>query len=300
MKLLVTGAKGQLGWELMQRAARGPFALTGVDLPEVDLCHGDQVRQTFQTARPDLVINAAAYTDVDGAERNRERCYQINEAVPRRLARACGAAGIPLIHLSTDFVFHAPRTTPWTENDPVSPKGVYAESKAAGEAAVQAELDAHLIVRTAWLYGIRGKNFVKTILTLARSREEIGVVADQVGCPTFAGDLADTLLAMAVKIKAREPLAWGTYHFCGGGQTTWHALAAAAIDRVRRRKQIDFKLRRIKALTTAEYPTPAVRPAYSVLDCAKIQRALKISIAPWEARLEAVMDDISEAWEAGR
>jgi dTDP-4-dehydrorhamnose reductase len=300
MKLLVTGAKGQLGWELMQRTAKGPFAVTGVDLPEVDLCDEDQVEQTFQSVRPDLVINAAAYTDVDGAESNRELCFQVNEAIPRRLARRCGAAGIPLIHLSTDFVFHAPRTTPWEERDPVSPKGIYAASKAAGEAAVMAELDAHLIVRTAWLYGIRGRNFVKTMLTLARDREEIGVVADQVGCPTFAGDLADTLLAMAARLRADETLAWGTYHFCGGGQTTWHGLAEAAIGLARRRGGIDFKLQRIKALTTAEYPTPAVRPAYSVLDCAKIQRALKITIAPWEARLEAVMDDLIAAWKVDR
>jgi dTDP-4-dehydrorhamnose reductase len=298
MKILVTGAKGQLGWELMRRTAGGPFVVTGADLPEVDLCDGDQVRDAFQRTRPDLVINAAAYTNVDGAESQRELCYRVNETVPRRLARGCRAAGVPLVHVSTDFVFHAPRTTPWTENDPVSPEGVYAASKAAGEAAVQEELDAHLIVRTAWLYGIRGKNFVKTMLTLARDREEIGVVADQVGCPTFAGDLADAILAMAAALRAGERLPWGTYHFCGGGQTTWHGLAEAAIDLARRRGGVDFKLRRIKALTTAEYPTPAVRPAYSVLDCTKIQSALKITIAPWGARLEAVMDDLIEAWKA--
>jgi dTDP-4-dehydrorhamnose reductase len=300
MKLLVTGAKGQLGWELMRRTSEGPLAVRGVDLPEVDLCDEDQVQQCFQTAQPDLVINAAAYTDVDGAESNRELCYQVNEAVPRRLARTCRTAGIPLIQVSTDFVFHAPRTTPWLETDPVSPEGVYAASKAAGEVAVRTELDAHLIVRTAWLYGIRGKNFVKTMLTLARDREEIGVVADQVGCPTFAGDLAEALLTMAARVKTGEGLHWGVYHFCGGGQTTWHGLADAAIGLARRRAGIDFKLKRNKPLTTAEYPTPAVRPAYAVLDCTKIQKALNLTIAPWEARLAAVMDDLIKAWKAGQ
>jgi dTDP-4-dehydrorhamnose reductase len=300
MKLLVTGAKGQLGWELMRHAAEGSFSVTGVDLPEVDLCEDAQVAQTFEAARPDLVINAAAYTNVDGAESERALCYRVNEAVPRRLAVACRRAGIPLMHISTDFVFHDPRTTPWTESDPVSPRGVYAASKAVGEDAVKAELNQHLIVRTAWLYGIRGKNFVKTMLTLARDREEIGVVADQEGCPTFAGDLAQTLLAMAAKLAGGGELAWGTYHYCGGGSTTWHGLAEAAIDLARRRKQVDFKLKRLKALTTAEYPTPAVRPAYSVLDCGKIEKALGIAIPTWETVLAAVIDDLVDAWEAGQ
>lgn len=300
MKILVTGAKGQLGWELMQRSAKGPFTVTGVDLPQVDLCDKAQVNTTMAAAQPDLVINAAAYTNVDGAESDRDLCYQVNEAVPRRLARCCREAGIPLIHISTDFIFHAPRTTPWQAEDPASPMGVYAESKAAGEAAVQAELPEHLIVRTAWLYGIRGRNFIKTMLTLARDREEIGVVADQVGCPTFAGDLADTLLTMAERLQAGKTVAWGSYHFCGAGSTTWHGLAEAAIDLARKKKQLAFKLQRIKALTTAEYPTPAVRPAYSVLDCTKIEKTLGITIAPWEHRLEAVMTDLINAWEAGQ
>jgi dTDP-4-dehydrorhamnose reductase len=300
MKILVTGAKGQLGWELMQRSANSPFTVTGVDLPEVDLCEDAQVAQAFKAARPELVINAAAYTNVDGAESAPEICYQVNEAVPRRLAMACRRAGIPLIHISTDFVFHAAGSTPWRESDPVSPKGVYAASKAAGETAVKAELDQHLIVRTAWLYGIRGKNFVKTMLTLARNREEIGVVADQEGCPTFAGDLAQTLLAMAARLNSGGGLAWGTYHYCGGGSTTWHGLAEAAIALARQRKQLTFKLERLKALTTAEYPTPAVRPAYSVLDCSKIKKALAIDIPAWESVLEAVFDDLVAAWEAGQ
>lgn len=299
MKILVTGARGQLGWELMRRAANADFTATGVDLPEVDLCDGAQLTAMMAKLSPELVINAAAYTNVDGAESDRERCHQVNAAVPRRLAVCCREAGIPLIHISTDFVFHAPRSTPWKPEDQVSPKGVYAESKAAGEAAVQAELAQHLIVRTAWLYGIRGKNFVKTMLTLARDREEIGVVADQVGCPTFAGDLADLLLEMAARLRAGEALDWGTYHFCGGGSTSWYGLAEAVI-KLAREKRIHLKLHKLKALTTAEYPTAAVRPAYSVLDYTKTERALGITLAPWEATLTAVMDDLIAAWKQGR
>lgn len=299
MKILVTGAKGQLGWELMRRAGEGDFMVTGVDLPEVDLCDGTQVGDAITATQPDLIINAAAYTNVDGAESDRELCYRVNEAVPRRLAICCREAGIPFIHISTDFVFHAHCSTPWKPDDQASPRGVYAESKTAGEAAVREELAEHLIVRTAWLYGIRGGNFVKTMLTLARDRQEIGVVADQVGCPTFAGDLADLLLVMAAKLRAGEALDWGTYHFCGGGSTTWHGLAEAAI-KLAREKQIDLKLQNIKALTTAEYPTPAVRPAYSVLDCSKIETTLGITITPWKATLEAVMDDLIAAWERGQ
>jgi dTDP-4-dehydrorhamnose reductase len=205
-----------------------------------------------------------------------------------------------LIHISTDFVFHAAGTTPWKESDPISPMGVYAVSKAAGEVAVKEELDQHLIVRTAWLYGVRGKNFVKTILTLARDREEIGVVADQEGCPTFAGDLAQALLTMAARLGSGGDLVWGTYHYCGGGSTTWHGLAKAAIDLARQRKQVVFQLKRLKALTTAEYPTPAVRPAYSVLDCGKIKKALEINIPTWETVLEAAIDDLVDAWRAGQ
>jgi dTDP-4-dehydrorhamnose reductase len=300
MKILVTGANGQLGWELMQRAAKGPFTVRGVDLPQVDLCDEAQVNDIMRSVRPDLVINAAGYTNVDGAESDHERCYAVNEAVPRRLAACCHEAGIPLIHISTDFVFHAPRETPWQAADPVSPLGVYAKSKAAGEVAVQTELAEHLLVRTAWLYGIRGRNFVKTMLTLARDREEIGVVVDQVGCPTFAGDLANALLAMAECLRTGKPLAWGTYHFCGAGSTSWHGLAQAAIDLARKEKDLALKLKRIKALTTAEYPTPAVRPAYSVLDCTKIEKALDITIAPWETSLQAVMPELIAAWEAGQ
>jgi dTDP-4-dehydrorhamnose reductase len=266
----------------------------------VDLCGEAQVNDTMTSVQPDLVINAAGYTNVDGAESERDLCYQVNEAVPRRLAACCREAGIPLIHISTDFVFHATREAPWQAADPVSPLGVYAKSKAAGEVAVQTELAEHLLVRTAWLYGIRGRNFVKTMLTLARDREEIGVVADQVGCPTFAGDLANALLAMAERLRSGKPLAWGTYHFCGAGSTTWHGLAQAAIDLARKEKDLALKLKRIKALTTAEYPTPAVRPAYSVLDCTKIEKALGITIAPWETSLQAVMPELIAAWEAGQ
>ncbi|MDJ0784164.1 MAG: dTDP-4-dehydrorhamnose reductase [Desulfosarcinaceae bacterium] len=300
MKILVTGASGQLGWALMQRAARGPFTATGADLPEVNLANAADLHRTMRAARPNLVINAAAYTDVDGAESDRERCFLANEAVPRRLAIACREARIPLIHISTDFVFHAPRTTPWTETAGVSPRGVYAESKAAGEAAVQSELDRHLIVRTAWLYGVHGKNFVKTMLSLARDREEIGVVADQVGCPTFAGDLAKALLTIAERYRNSAELDWGIYHYCGGGSTTWHGLAEATIELARQRNCMAVKVRRIRALTTAQYPTPAVRPAYSVLDCRKIQAVFGIPVAHWRTRLETVMDAVIAAWREGR
>ena len=194
MKTLIFGAAGQLGYELMRQAQALNLVFQGVDLPQTDITKMAQVIDVFADYRPALVINAAAYTNVDSAESEPELATAINKDGPANIARACAEYKIPLIHLSTDYVFDGEKGSPYHESDPVSPIGVYGRSKAEGETALKSVLDEHIILRTAWLYGSHGHNFVKTMVKLAREKEEIRVVSDQYGSPTSAADLAETIL----------------------------------------------------------------------------------------------------------
>lgn len=279
MKILVSGGHGQLGRSVARRGPARGHQVAAAGRSELDLRDPARTAAELDRAAPDLVINAAAYTAVDRAESARDDAFAINATAAGDLARACAVRRIPLIHVSTDFVFDGRSTVPYREDDPVAPLGVYGESKAAGERAVR---DAGAtVVRTSWLFATRGPGFVQTMLRLAAERPVLRVVDDQRGCPTWAEDLADALIALA---ELGAPAA--IYHYCGDGPTTWHGFAVAIVEQARRYRALACE--RIDAITTAEYPTPARRPAYSVLDTARI-RALGIVPPAWTIGLARVV-----------
>ncbi|MGB6383068.1 MAG: dTDP-4-dehydrorhamnose reductase, partial [Syntrophobacteria bacterium] len=209
---------------------------------------------------------------------------------PAYLASACGKAGIPLVHISTDYVFDGQKQGAYLETDPVSPLSVYGKSKAAGEVEVREHLKEHLILRTGWLYGVHGHNFVKTMLRLGREREKVQVVTDQYGCPTYAADLAETILRIAAKLLDGRQVHWGTYHYCGKGVTSWHGFAEAIFNLAR--KYVPLKVKQTEAITTAEYPTAAKRPANSVLDCSLFRSHFGFAPKPWNESLARMLHQV--------
>jgi dTDP-4-dehydrorhamnose reductase len=279
MKILVTGGRGQLGRSLTSRGPARGHEILAHDVDTLDICDDAQVARALDELAPAAIINGAAYTGVDKAESERERAFAVNRDGARVLARACAARGLPFLHVSTDYVFDGTATRPYVEDDPIAPLGVYGTSKAEGEAAVHEH--AGTVVRTSWLFAAKGPSFVQTMLRLARERPILRVVADQHGCPTWSDDLAEALLALVVR-RDLDP----TYHYCGDGPTTWHAFATAIVDEARRHHPLACE--RVEAITTAEYPTPARRPAYSVLDTTRI-RALGITPPPWTIGLARVI-----------
>lgn len=286
MKLLITGAGGQVGRELTRQAPPAGFETLALNSRELDITDAAAVRRVIGSG-VDAVINAAAYTAVDRAEQEPEQAYAVNRDGPAHLAEACAVRGIPLLHISTDYVFDGRIDRPYREDDPVAPPGVYGASKWAGEQAIRERLDRHLILRTSWVFGVHGHNFVKTMLRLAAEREVLRVVADQHGCPTFAGDIAAALLTVAARLPFSNDSARGTYHFAGMPATTWHGFACAIIDAARRLRPL--RVRDVQAITTAEYPTPAARPARSVLDCRRFRNTFGIAAPDWHAGLMQVI-----------
>lgn len=281
--VLVVGAGGQVGRALV---ARGALGLARADLDITDLA---RVRAALAAQPFRAVINAAAYTAVDRAESDAAAAYAINRDGPGNLAVATAELGIPLLHISTDYVFDGGTVGAYRETDPVGPTGVYGASKLAGEAAVRAAQPRHIILRTSWVYGPSVGNFVATMLRLAADRPALRVVADQTGGPTPAAAIADALLAVAARLEGDVP--WGTYHFSGAPAVTWHGFAETIVDHAAP------ALARIPAVTpiaTADYPTPARRPANSVLDCTKIEQAFGIRQPDWRASLGAIVTAIQD------
>ena len=288
MRIIVIGAQGQVGWELTRRAVALGHDVLAWDLAELDITDAAAVDRELAASGGDVAINAAAYTAVDRAEQEPALAFAVNRDGPAHLAAACARSNIPLLHISTDYVYDGAKIDPYVEDDPPTPLGVYGESKLAGDEAVGRLLPRHLILRVSWVFGIHGHNFVKTILRLAREREELRVVADQYGCPTFAGDIADTLLDLAgriAEIDARD--AWGVYHYCGEPVTTWHGFASAIVELARARESLPVKT--VTTIPTTDYPTPAARPVNSVLDCTKLAARFGIRPRPWQAGLEALL-----------
>lgn len=280
MPVLVTGGAGQLGIELIRQAPAHAIEVMAPGRAELDVTRLEQVQAAIAAHRPALVVNAAAYTQVDRAESEPESAEAVNTAAPAHLARTCAEAGIPLVHVSTDYVFDGRKRTPYVEDDPVAPLGVYGRSKAGGEAAVRRLLPRHLIIRTAWLYSAHRSNFLKTIMRLAAERDELRVVDDQIGAPTSAADLADAILRIIGRLHASKTPPWGTYHYCGAGRTSWFGFA-------RRILEVSGSaggtaLPRLVPITTAEYPTPARRPMFSVLDCRRLAAGFGIEPRPWQ------------------
>lgn len=290
-RILLTGASGQVGWELARTlACLGD--VRALSRSELDLENADALRRAVRETAPAAVVNAAAYTAVDRAEEDEARAHAINAVAPGVLAEEAARAGALMVHFSTDYVFDGTACTPYREADPTAPMGVYGRTKLAGEQAVAAAGGPHLVFRTSWVYGRRGHNFLRTILRLVREREELGVVDDQVGTPTWSRMLAQAtagVLATASRDGrfALERDAWGVYHATGGGETSWHGFARAlvALDPA----ADEHVCRTLRPLTTAEYPTPARRPARSVLDSARLAERFGVRLPHWRVQLELAM-----------
>jgi dTDP-4-dehydrorhamnose reductase len=287
MKILVTGAAGQVGWEIARRGADLGHEMAALDRSQLDICDAEAVNRVLESSAADLVINAAAYTAVDRAEQEPQLAYSVNREGPLNLAASCAWLGIPLFHLSTDYVFDGSKREPYREDDPVAPLGVYGRSKWEGEEAIRQRLTAHLILRVSWVFGPHGHNFVKTLLRLARERETVRVVADQYGCPTYAGAIADALLVLAGRIGAGQRLSWGTYHYCGLPATTWYGFAQAIVEIALTHQPL--RVREVIPIATEDYPTPAVRPASSILDCGRFAAGFGLLPHPWLTGLEVTL-----------
>jgi dTDP-4-dehydrorhamnose reductase len=275
------GAGGQLGQELADAASRAGVAMVPVTRAQADIADASAVRAALAAAPGAVVVNAAAYTKVDAAESEPDEARRGNVEGPRVLAQEAARAGMPLVHISTDYVFDGTKPRAYVETDPVSPLGVYGRTKAEGEEAVRAENPRHLILRTSWVYGRFGRNILKTVLRLAAERDELRFVADQRGCPTCTRDLAEAILAVAPMLSGGGA-EWGTYHLAGTGATTWHGFVDHAVA-----EQARFTGRRpaVTPITTAEYPTPARRPANSELDSGAFAAAFGWRAPSWRERV---------------
>ena len=261
-RILLIGKIGQVGWELRRTLA--PLAqLACVDFPDIDLCSGDSIRKWVTESKPGIVVNAAAYTAVDKAESDEDRAMKINGVAPGILAEEAKKCGALMVHYSTDYVFDGTKTEPYVETDAPNPLGAYGRTKLAGDEAVRAAGGAHLIFRLCWVYGARGQNFMLTMMRLARERDKLRVVSDQVGCPTWSRMIAETTaLALKQTMAARDRGAFtGTYHLAASGSTSWHGFANAIISLMPAEGR---KCSHVDAIPTSAYPTPAKRPAYSV------------------------------------
>lgn len=291
VKVVLVGAKGMLA-QMVARCAPPEYQIVPLDLPEFDLTDVTLVERTFQAEKPAIVINCAAFTQVDACETEEALAIRVNGDGPGNLARAALGINATLVHISTDYVFDGLATTPYNETDPTVPQSAYGRSKLLGEEAIrQSGLEKYFIVRTSWLYGPGGKNFVETILRLAAERDELRVVADQVGGPTFTGDLAQglfNLLALKRTPQAANGL-YGIYHFANSGQCSWYDFAREILTLAQERG-LPTKVKQIVAIRTEDYPLPARRPAYSVFDSKKYQRVTAAKIPGWEVSLRTYFD----------
>ncbi len=286
--ILLIGYHGQVGWELCRALA--PVArLTRVDYPDIDLADGASIRGWVQRCRPDAVVNAAAYTAVDQAESEPDQAMKINGLAPGLLAEETRQRGAWLIHFSTDYIFDGTKGGPYSEDDAPNPLNAYGRSKLAGDQAVQQADGRHLIFRLCWVYGARGHNFLRTILRLARERERLQVVDDQLGCPTWSRLIAEaTAQALRQVLASPTPERFtGSYHLCAGGQTSWHGFAQAIVDSL---PPAERRCTGVDAIPTSAYPTPARRPACSVLACDKLQRTFGLALPAWEDQLKLVLE----------
>ncbi|MBC3420813.1 dTDP-4-dehydrorhamnose reductase [Pseudomonas sp. RW3S2] len=281
MKILVCGRNGQVAQALQQAlAGLGELHLLGRD--QLDLAQPEGMREPLRQLAPDLIINAAAHTAVDQAESEAPLAYAINAEGPRVLAEEAARLGTPLIHYSTDYVFDGNKTTPYVEDDPVHPLGVYGQSKLAGEQAIAAVGAQHLILRTSWVYSLHGRNFLLTMQRLLQERPQLKVVDDQIGAPTWAGTIAASTRALIERWQAGQAGAWGTYHLTAQGETSWFGFAQAIAEQLKAR---GLPCAELLPIPSSEYPTPARRPLNSRLDCSRLTREWQVSQPHWQQAL---------------
>jgi dTDP-4-dehydrorhamnose reductase len=290
MKILLVGSQGQVGQELGHTLPT-LGQVVGLSRQHLDLTQPAQIAAAVATHQPDVVVNAAAYTAVDQAESAPDLAHQVNAIAPGLLAQAAADCGAAILHISTDYVFDGSQSRPYQETDPTAPLGVYGQTKLAGEQAIQAANPRSLILRTAWVYGAKGsQNFVKTMLRLGPERGALRVVFDQVGSPTWAYDIADAITALVPLLV--DNAANGIYHFTNSGVASWYDLAIAIFEEAQTQGILD-SLPQVSPITTAEYPRPAARPAYSVLSPVKTRALLNRSAPYWRNSLRKMLQELS-------
>lgn len=291
MRILIAGGQGQVGSALAQIGKERGLDLVALGRSDLDVVDAASIAKAFEKFQPELLINAAAYTAVDMAESEAELAYAINETATALLADACTAVNIPMLHISTDYVFDGSKEGLYTEDDPVNPLSVYAKSKEAGERALLERVERHIILRTSWVFAIQGINFVKTMVRLARDRERLTVVADQFGGPSSARGIADVLLTIAAQYEKSAAVAWGTYHYCQKPYVSWHQFAQAIIERATEMGLVDHPVE-VAPIPSSEFPTPVTRPANSRLDTSKLISTFKMSDSSWLSDLDTVLESV--------
>jgi dTDP-4-dehydrorhamnose reductase len=288
MKILVTGANGQVGYCLQQQLGKTNWEFVALTRAELDISDAQAVDAAVQKIQPALIINAAAYTAVDKAEQERELAYAINRDGPKNLARAAKAINAAILHISTDYVFAGDAAGTYHEEHRTAPQGVYGHSKLEGEQAVALVNEKHIILRTAWVFGEHGNNFVKTMIRLGSNRDSLGIVADQEGGPTYAGDIANALLKIAQEYISGKSIPWGTYHYSGLPHVSWFGFAKNIFAQVEQAGLYSKAIPNLNPITTADYPTPAKRPANSKLNCSKLEQAFGIAPSDWQQALKNI------------
>lgn len=283
LKVALTGANGQLGYQLARKLA-DKVTLLALDKASLDIANSKQVAETLEAFAPDVIINAAAYTAVDKAEQEVELAKAINETGPENLAKVAATLDAVLIHVSTDYVFDGRNDKPYVENDTTNPQSTYGLTKLRGEQAILKNCAKHIILRTAWVFAEHGNNFVKTMLRLAQSKSELSVVADQIGGPTYAGDIAGAIISIVSQLSFEKEQRFGTYHYSGSPYVSWYQFACRIVDQALKQRLI-VKAPLVNAIITDQYPTPAKRPAFSMLNCEKIQQVFGIAPSNWQAAL---------------
>jgi dTDP-4-dehydrorhamnose reductase len=288
-RVLVIGRNGQLARELARAQWPAGWTVSFASAPDCDLRLPEQAAAAVHAAKPDIVVNAAAYTKVDQAESEADLARAINASGPAAVAAACAKLGALFVTVSTDYVFNGAKRSAYVEDDPVDPIGVYGRTKAEGEALIRAATARHVILRTSWVFSPFGTNFVRTMMRYGAERPILKIVADQHGRPTYAGDLARAIVEICTRLQAGKG-AYGTFHAANEGPTTWHAFAVAIFQGLAARGE--RVPQQVAAITTAEYPTRAARPANSVLDCTRLANTFGIALRPWRDALDECLSEL--------
>lgn len=291
MKILVAGGRGQVGSALARLGAEQGLDLVALCRQEMDITHPGSIAHAFEQHQPDLLINAAAYTAVDKAETETDSAYLLNERATANIADACAVRGIPMLHISTDYVFDGTKTDLYTEDDPVNPAAAYARSKEAGEQALRGRLAQHIILRTSWVFGEQGNNFVKTMVRLAKDCPRLTVISDQVGGPTSARAIAQVLLKIANAYFQGSQINWGTYHFCEKPYVSWYQFAEQIIESAKQKGLVPEEVV-VDPIPTTAFPTPVERPKNSRLDTTKIEGFIGHPVSDWRANMNRVLETL--------
>jgi dTDP-4-dehydrorhamnose reductase len=295
-RILIAGKSGRVARDLVEAAERLGIAVTALGRPDLDMRDRGSIARALAEHAPSAIVNAAGMVAVDEAERDPEQAFAINRDGAARLAAATAEAGLPFLHLSSDYVFDGAKGTPYREDDPVAPLSHYGRAKAAGEAAVLAAHPGALVVRTSWVYGPHGTNFLTTMLRFAETQDTVRVVADQYGTPTAGADLAEALLAMIGQMMKPGAPSPGIYHVAGTGETTWRGFAEAIFAGWAKR---GYRVPAVAPISLADWPGPAPRPRDSRLDCGKVARAFDIRLPDWRESLEKCLDRLAREAHAG-